>query len=263
MSTTPASGGTVLRERRGAITVLTLSYPQRRNALSLPLRDALADGLQEAMSDPDCRVVVLTGEGSHFCSGGDISSFEGVTPASGRVRLQRVHRVVRHIVRGEKPVIAAVEGHAAGAGMCIAADCDIVVAASDAKFSCTFNKIGLFPDLGGVWSIPQRMGLGRAKLMMMTGRVIDGTTAQTQGLVEEVCAPGQALATALKIAEEIAQVSPLSNGLVKAALARAPMPLEDLLAVETDSQSALFASEDFHEGRSAFMEKRKPVFKGK
>jgi 2-(1,2-epoxy-1,2-dihydrophenyl)acetyl-CoA isomerase len=263
MSTTPASGGTVLRERRGAITVLTLSYPQRRNALSLPLRDALADGLQEAMSDPDCRVVVLTGEGSHFCSGGDISSFEGVTPASGRVRLQRVHRVVRHIVRGEKPVIAAVEGHAAGAGMCIAADCDIVVAASDAKFSCTFNKIGLFPDLGGVWSIPQRMGLGRAKLMMMTGRVIDGTTAQTQGLVEEVCAPGQALATALKIAEEIAQVSPLSNGLVKAALARAPMPLEDLLAVETDSQSALFASEDFHEGRSAFMEKRKPVFKGR
>ena len=147
--------------------------------------------------------------------------------------------------------------------MCLAADCDIVVAASDAKFSCTFNRIGLFPDLGGVWSIPQRMGLGRAKLMMMTGRVIDGPTAQVQGLVEEVCAPGQALATALKIAEEVAQVSPLSNGLVKAALARAPMPLEDLLALETDAQSALFASEDFDEGRRAFLEKRKPVFKGR
>lgn len=263
MSTPSPSGGTVLSERRGAITVLTLSYPQRRNALSLPLRAALEECLQQAMADPECRVVVLTGEGSHFCSGGDISSFDGVTPASGRVRLQRVHRVVRHIVRGEKPVIAAVEGHAAGAGMCVAADCDIVVAASDAKFSCTFNKIGLFPDLGGVWSIPQRMGLGRAKLMMMTGRVIDGTTAQVQGLVEEVCPPGQALATALKIAEEIAQVSPLSNGLVKAALARAPMPLEDLLALETDAQSALFASEDFDEGRRAFLEKRKPVFKGR
>ena len=262
-ATQTASGGTVRTEHRGPIAILTLSYPERRNALSMPLREGLASALESAMSDEAVRVIVLTGEGGHFCSGGDISSFGGITASAGRARMQRVHRVVRQIIRGEKPVIAAVEGHAAGAGMCIAADCDIVVASREARFSCTFNKIGLMPDLGGLWSIPQRMGLGRAKLMMMTGRVIDGATAQAQGLVEELCEPGQALQTAVALAQEIAQVSPLSNGLVKAALARAPMPLEDLLSMETDGQSALYASEDFQEGRTAFMEKRRPAFKGR
>jgi hypothetical protein len=108
MPSTAADAGTVHSTRDGAVTVLTLAYPARRNALSMPLREALETQLQQAMADPDCRVLVLTGEGGHFCSGGDISSFGGVTPASGRVRMQRVHRIVRHLVRGEKPVVAAV-----------------------------------------------------------------------------------------------------------------------------------------------------------
>lgn len=262
-TTQGSDGGTVKTERRGAVTVLTLSYPERRNALSLPLRASLDTRLAEAMADEACRVVVLTGEGEHFCSGGDISSMAGIGAAGGRQRLQRAHRVVRQLVRSEKPVIAAVEGHAAGAGLCIAADCDIVVASTEAKFSCTFNKIGLMPDLGGLWSVPLRMGLGRAKMLMMTGRVIDAATAQAQGLVEELCPPGRALETAVALAEEIARVSPLSNALVKTALGRGPMPLEDLLAAEVDGQAALFGSEDFEEGRKAFMEKRKPAFKGR
>lgn len=263
MTLASTDSGTVHSEQHGAVTVLTLSYPARRNALSMPLREALEACLQQAMTDPGCRVLVLTGEGGHFCSGGDISSFGGVTPASGRVRMQNVQRIVRHLVRGEKPVIAAVEGHAAGAGLCIAAACDIVVASREAKLSCTFNKIGLFPDLGGAWSLPMRMGLGRTKLLMMTGRVIDATTAQQQGLVDVVSEPGQALAAAVALAQEMSLVSPLSNGMVKAVLARGPMPLEDLLAVETDAQAVLYGSEDFHEGRQAFMDKRKPVFKGR
>lgn len=250
-------------ERRGSVTIVTMSYPARRNALALALRERLVTELQAAMADPACRVVVLTGAGSHFCSGGDISSFEGVTPASGRERMQKAQRVVRLIARGEKPVIAAVEGHAAGAGMCLAAACDIVVASTEAKFSCTFNRIGLFPDLGGVWSIPNRMGVGRAKLWMMSGRVMDAATAQAQGLVEELCAPGRALEAAVALAGEIAQVSPLSNGLLKSVLARGPMPLEDLLAAETDAQGVLYGTEDFVEGRDAFLAKRKPVFRGR
>jgi enoyl-CoA hydratase/carnithine racemase len=160
-------------------------------------------------------------------------------------------------------VIAAVEGHAAGAGMCVAANCDIVVASTEAKFTCSFNKIGLLPDLGGLWSIPQRMGLGRAKLLMMTGRMIDATTAQAQGLVEELCAPGAALETAIAMAQEIAQTAPLTNGFVKAALSRGPMNVDELLALECDMQGLLFGTEDFQEGRTAFMEKRKPAFKGR
>ncbi|MBK9685611.1 MAG: enoyl-CoA hydratase/isomerase family protein [Betaproteobacteria bacterium] len=243
--------GTVLARSHGAVTVLTLSYAARRNALSMPLRAALHTQLEQAMADPECRAVVLTGEGGHFCSGGDISSFGGVTPASGRARMQRVHAIVRLLVRGEKPVIAAVEGHAAGAGLCIAAACDVVVASREAKLSCTFNKIGLFPDLGGAWSIPLRMGLGRAKLLMMTGRVMDAATAAQQGLVDQLAEPGQALTDALAMAQEMCAVSPLSNGMLKSVLARGPMPLEDLLAAEIDAQAVLYGSEDFHEGREA------------
>ncbi len=259
---TAQQGGTVNTHRHGAVWVLELDYPERRNALSLPLRGRLESALLDAMGSDDCRVIVLTGRGDHFCSGGDISSFEGVTPPKGRVRMQNVHRLVRLITKGEKPVIAAVEGHAAGAGMCVAADCDIVVASETAKFSCTFNRIGLLPDLGGLWSIPLRMGLGRAKLMMLTGRMLDAHAAQAQGLVEEVCPAGKARDTAIALGHEIAQHAPLSNGMIKAALARGPMPFEESLALETDSQCVLFGSEDFQEGRRAFLEKRKPVFKG-
>lgn len=255
-------GGTVNTYRHGQVWVLELDYPERRNALSLPLRSRLESALLEALGSDDCRVIVLTGSGDHFCSGGDISSFEGVTPAKGRMRMQNVHRLVRLITKGEKPVIAAVEGHAAGAGMSLAADCDIVVASETAKFSCTFNRIGLLPDLGGLWSIPLRMGLGRAKLLMMTGRVVNAQDAQAQGLVEELCPAGKARETAIALGQEIAQYAPLSNGMIKAALARGPMPFEEFLAVETDSQGVLYGSEDFQEGRRAFMEKRKPVFRG-
>ena len=258
-----SAGGNVIVQHHGSVTVLKLNYPERRNALSLPLREALETALTEAMISESCRAIVLTGEGNHFCSGGDISSFTGVTPATGHARMQRIHRIVRLMVRGEKPIVAAVEGHAAGAGLCIAANCDVVVASADAKFSCTFNKIGLLPDLGGLWSIPQRMGLGAAKMMMLTGRLLDAEEAHRKGLAEVLAPAGQALEAAIAIAQELAQVSPLSNGLVKAAFARGPMTFEDLLALESDGQGVLYGTEDFQEGRNAFMEKRKPVFRGR
>ena len=261
MTTSPDTG-TVDSQRHGAVTVLTLCYAARRNALSLPLRAALHSTLAAAMADADCRAIVLTGAGGHFCSGGDITSFEGVTPATGRVRMQGIHAVVRLLIRGEKPVVAAVEGHAAGAGLCLAAACDVVVAARDAKFSCTFNKLGLMPDLGGAWSLPLRMGLGRAKLLMMTGRVLNAADAQAQGLVEILAEPGQALVQALVVAQEMAALAPLANGLLKAVLSRGPQPLEDLLAAEVDAQAVLYGSQDFAEGRKAFADKRAAVFRG-
>lgn len=253
----------VVVDTLGAVTVLKLSYPEKRNALSMPLREKLRDALKEALADDGCRVIVLTGEGGHFSSGGDISGFDGVNSVNGRRRMQKTHEMVRLIMNSEKPIIAAVEGHAAGAGMCVAADCDIVVASTEAKFTCSFNKIGLLPDLGGLWSIPARMGLGRAKMMMLTGRTLDATSAQVQGLVEELCEPGKALETAIKLAEEIAQFAPLTHGMTKAALARGAMSVDELLALEVDLQGIMFGTEDFQEGRTAFMEKRKPAFKGK
>ncbi len=253
----------VLVQKQGAVTVLTLSYTQKRNALSMTLREKLGQRLRDALNDDSCRVIVITGDGGHFSSGGDISGFDGVNSIIGRRRMQKTHDMVRLIMNSEKPIIAAVEGHAAGAGMCVAADCDIVVAATDAKFTCSFNKIGLLPDLGGLWSIPARMGLGRAKMMMLTGRTLDATSACAQGLVEELCAPGQALTTAIKLAEEIAQFAPLTHGMTKAALARGAMSVDELLSLEADLQGLMFGTDDFQEGRTAFMQKRKPDFKGK
>jgi len=260
--TTTTTGGTVKTGKAGPVTILTLCYPERRNALSLPLRAVLLEAMQAALADEDCRVVVITGEGAHFSSGGDISSFDGVTPVSGRLRMQRVQQIMRMIIRGEKPVIAAVEGHAAGAGLCLAAACDMVVASEEAKFSCTFNKIGLFPDLAGAWSLPLRMGLGRAKMLMMSGRVLDAATAEAQGLVDQVVPAGQALAQALELAQAVAKTAPLSNGLIKAVLARGPSSLEEVMAAEADAQGILYGSDDFEEGRHAFLEKRPSQFKG-
>lgn len=260
---TKTDEGTVLSRKEGAVTVLTLSYPRIRNAVSLALREVLFDKLSEAMADETCRVIVMHGEGGHFSSGGDITSFDGVTPPAGRVRLQKLHRSIKMMVTGEKPVIAAVEGHAAGAGLCLAAACDVVVAARDSKLSCTFNKIGLTPDAGGLWTLPMRMGMGRAKLVTLSGRAYSGEEGERMGLVDQLAEPGAALEDALALAQDMAKLAPLSLAMTKSILSRAPQGLDQLLAAEADAQGVCYGSEDFHEGRTAFLEKRKPDFKGK
>lgn len=254
--------GRITSQADGPVRVVTLDRTARRNALTPEFRDHLASAVEHALGDADCRVVVLTGAGGHFCAGGDIGSFTNMASVSGRARMQRAHRMVRAIAAGEKPVMAAVEGHASGAGLCLAAACDIVVASRTAKFSCTFNRVGLFPDLGGLWSVPQRIGLGRAKLLMMSGRTLEAPEAERQGLVELLSEPGETLAAAVTLAREIAAQAPLTHGLVKSTLARGPMPLEGLLAAEADIQGVLYGSQDFEEGRQAFLEKRRPVFRG-
>ena len=252
--------GLVTRRADGPVTILTIDYPERRNAVSMPVRQGLIDGMAAALEDETCRAIVLTGGGSHFCAGGDISSMEGITGVAARKRLTNVHRLIRMLVTGEKPVVAAVEGHAAGAGMSLAACCDIVVASESARFTCSFNRIGLVPDLGATWILPLRMGLGRAKYTMMTGRVLDAAAAERWGLAELVVPAGEALAEAVKLARELATKSPLSNGFTKALTGRMPRDLDEMLRAEVDAQAILFTSRDQAEGRAAFLEKREPRF---
>lgn len=258
----PADDGRVIMNLAGALHVISLDRPQRRNALSPTIRDALIAALDAAMNDSQCRVVVLTGAGGHFCSGGDIGSFAGMNSVSGRARMQHAQGLVRALAMGEKPVIAAVEGHAAGAGLCLAAACDIVVASTQARFSCNFNRIGLIPDNGGLWSIPQRIGMGRAKVLMFSGRMLDAHEAERQGLADMLCEPGTALAVASSLATEIAGNAPTTHAMIKAILARGPMPLDALLRAEADAQGVLYGSADLEEGRQAFLDKRPPIFLG-
>lgn len=250
-------------DTEGAVATLTFGNPARRNALSPELRDALHDALAAAMGDPAIRVVVLTGAAGVFCAGGDLASMAGLTPLAGRARLQRGHRLVRLLLTGEKPVLAAVEGLAMGAGLSLAAACDIVVSARDAQWSCAFNRVGLMPDLGAAVTLPARMGLGRARRVMLTSERFSAAQAEAWGLVEQVVDPGTAVATAGAIAAEIATRAPGALALTKAWLARLPLPLEAALAAEADAQALLFATADFAEGRAAFLDKRAPRFEGR
>lgn len=244
------------------VQVIRLNYPAKRNALSLELRAELLAAMEAAMADPAVRALVLTGSGGAFCAGGDISSMQNVAGVSGRQRLANLHRLARLVLTGPKPVIAAVEGYAYGAGMSLALLCDQVVAASDAKFCCSFGKIGLMPDMAALWTVPQRVNAGWVKRLLMLAEEIDGDTAGRIGLVDQVTAPGEALTAALALAGQFAALAPLPVGFIKAALARGPQPLEALLAQEADGQALLFNSADFAEGRDAFLAKRKPVFTG-
>jgi len=245
------------------VAIVTLNMPAKRNALSLDLREALFRALETLTADATCRAIVLTGAGGTFCAGGDLSSMPEGDPLGARTRMRGLHRTVRLIVAGPKPVIAAVEGYAYGAGMSLAAACDHVVAADNAKFCASFGKVGLVPDAGLLWSLPQRVGLGRAKELMILGEAIDGREAARIGLADRLAAPGAALSEALRRARLFAAAAPAATALTKSALARAPAALDAMLEIEIDAQSLLFGTEDHAEGKAAFFGKRSPVFKGR
>ena len=248
----------------GNVLILTINYPQRKNAIAPAVRAALEDAIERAHLNAAVRAIVITGAGGTFCAGGDISAMGQQTPMQSRARMMRVsHQMVRLLVEGEKPVIAAVEGHAAGAGLSIAAACDIVVASRAAIFSCSFNRVGLVPDLGAAWTLPRRIGLGPTKMMMFRGKPVAAEEAARLGLVDALAEPGAALAEARVIARDIAAAAPLSNGMAKQLINRSNGPLSEFLKAEADAQGLLYQSEDFREGRDAFMAKRTPSFVGR
>lgn len=254
----------VLASLDAGVATLTLNAVARRNALSLRLRDELAAAMDAAMRDPACRAVVMTGAGAHFCSGGDISGMDSANAINARSRFDSAHRVITMMVEGPKPVIAAVEGYAVGAGLSLAVAADIVIAARTAKFSCSFNRLGLVPDLGLAYNLPMRVGMGRARHIMLTGDMIDAETAERWGLAEALAEPGQALADATALARRLAATTaPLSNVYTKRLLSRMPGTLADVLKAEADSQGTLYTSRDHAEGREAFLGKRKPSFEGR
>lgn len=254
--------GTVHLAVADGIARLTIDNPARRNVMDLPMRDLFHDHLAAALEDEAVRVVVVTGVQGNFCAGGDITGMTE-TPIESRARLKRLHRIVRLIAYAEKPVICATEGYVAGNGLSIAAASDVVVTASDAKFICSFVKIGLVPDTGALWFLPARMGLGRAKLAMMTGEPIAGRDAVASGLADIEAEPGRALEVAQETAASLMKAGPLAVGMTKSLLARMPMSLDEALKSEIEAQAVLFASEDFAEGRAAFLEKRPAEFRGK
>ncbi|MET9486504.1 enoyl-CoA hydratase-related protein [Nocardia sp. NPDC006630] len=261
--TEPVAATPVLTEDIGAVRIITLNRPHRRNAIDIPLRLALADRLETAMADTTVRAIVLTGAGSGFCAGGDISTMRRMDESEARPRAQAAQRVVRAIWQGGTPVIAAVEGSAFGAGVSLALACDRVVAAEDAVFSTAFTGVGLAGDMGIFASLPARVGPAKARQLMLLPTRLSGTEAAMLGLADVVVPSGTALECAVADAERIAAAPPLAIAALKSLLARWPGDPLAVLEREVDAQVRLFDTEDFAEGVSAFHEKRTPAFRGK
>ncbi|MGC9670710.1 enoyl-CoA hydratase/isomerase family protein [Planosporangium sp. 12N6] len=258
-----AEGDCVQVADRGAVRVLTLNRPHRRNAIDLELRVVLAERIEEAMADDAVRAIVLTGAGGTFCSGGDISTMRRQSPEQTRPRAEAAQRIVRAIWTGPKPVLAAVEGFAFGAGAALALACDQVIAASDATFNPTFNRVGLAGDLGIFWSLRQRAGLAAARRLLLLPRAVRGAEALDLGLADALVEPGTALEAALADAEKLAAGPPLALAAIKAMLVEGPSDPYEVLAREVDNQVRLFDTDDFAEGVAAFHERRAPVFRGR
>ena len=247
------------QDRDGATAVLTLDNPGRRNALAVPMRQALVDALERIEGDREVRAVVLAGAGGTFCAGGDISGMDVADLAAGRERFRLTHRLVRLMVKGGKPLLAAVEGWCVGAGLSLALCCDTVVAAEDARFAAGFGKLGLIADLGLLHTLPARVGQGRARQILLYGETLPAADAERIGLVDRLAPPGGALEAALARARLFHDAAPLPVALTRQHLAAG---LDAVLDWEREVQSALFLTADHAEGKAAFLAKRPPVFRG-
>jgi 2-(1,2-epoxy-1,2-dihydrophenyl)acetyl-CoA isomerase len=254
----------VLTTHEGGVLTITLNRPEVFNALNAATHKALNAALEQARTDDAVRAVVLTGAGRGFCAGQDLTEFRE-DPGDIRDRLEETyHPNVRAIRALEKPVIAAVNGPAAGAGLSLACVCDIRIASDAAVFAPGFVSIGLVPDSGGSWFIVQLLGMARAFEWMTSGRRLTADEALAAGLVSEVV-PGDGLAArAAEVAALYAAAPTRAIGLTKKLFANAvTATLDEQLELEAALQSQATQTEDFREGVAAFLEKRAPEFRGR
>jgi 2-(1,2-epoxy-1,2-dihydrophenyl)acetyl-CoA isomerase len=256
-----STGATVGEQRAGSIAILTLHNPGKLNALTVEMRDTLATTLGRLNADPDCRAIVLTGADGNFSAGADMGGWNETTVQQCRTRLKRGgSQLMREIVAGAKPVIAAVEGYAYGAGLALSCAADHLVADPSARFCCAFTKIAFIPDLALMYTLPRRVGFAKAKQLIALAETIDAARAERLGLVDEVTEPGRALSRALELAGRYAEGPPLAFELMKSAFAR---DLEAMIQAELDLQPYAWLSADHEEGKQAFHDRRKPKFTGR
>lgn len=253
---------TILVDFKDGIANIALNLPDKLNALDLVMREELKKEILSYHTNPDVKVVVITGAGKAFCAGGDISTMKGVTAPAGRDRLKNVQKLVKAMVELEKPIIAAVNGPATGAGLHIALACDIVYASDKAKFAESFVGIGLVPDMGGFYFLPLRVGVHRAKELMMTGRLFDANEAWEIGLLNKLVPHKSLMAEVNTLAQKFASGPGRSYAMIKSALNNWPAGLANVMETEANMQAISFETHDFKEGMTAFLEKRKPGFTG-
>jgi 2-(1,2-epoxy-1,2-dihydrophenyl)acetyl-CoA isomerase len=250
--------------RHGAVLTITLNRPDVLNAINKAMHEGLAAALKEAR-DPEIRAVVVTGAGRGFCVGQDLTEFSEAADGDIADRLREgYHPNIRAVRALEKPVIAAVNGAAAGAGLSFACACDIRIAADSATFIPAFINIGLVPDSGGTFFIARLLGPARAFEWMSAGQRLTAEDAYAWGLVSEVVESDRLPERTAELAATLAAMPTRAIGMTKRLFDAAPAnTLEEQLELEAQLQSAATKSEDFREGVAAFLEKRDPDFTGR
>lgn len=251
------------------IATLTLNRPERLNALGDTLRFDIYDAVTRGAADPGVRVLVITGAGRGFCSGGDVKAMSERGQAGAETapdeRISPIRdRTVIAMRDCVKPIIAAVNGAAAGAGMSLALACDLRIASTAAKFSQAFVKRGITPDWGASWFLPRVVGAAKAAELILTGDTIDAAEALRLGIVNAVVAPEELMTETRKLARKIADGPPVAIQLAKRAIHHnLAVDLRSGLEFESFAQGICRDTEDAKEGVKAFMEKRAPVFRGR
>jgi enoyl-CoA hydratase/carnithine racemase len=253
--------------RDDGVVVLTLALPDRRNAMTGELTSAFADAVAALRPDRSVRCVVVTGEGSAFCAGGDLSwiaESPDLSVDSIRDRMLPFYRTWLSIRDLEVPSIAAVNGHAIGAGLCLALACDLRFAARGARLSAPFTQLGMHAGMAATWLLPEVVGVAVARELLFTGRAVEGDEAVRLGLVNGVYDADQLLDAALGVASRIAGAAPIATRLTKAGLrAGGHGSMEAALQYEALAQPVTFATDDLREGLAATREKRPAKFNGR
>jgi len=260
---------TIRFEKKEQIATITLNRPENMNTYNATMLNELLSALEETAVDEEVRAVILTGEGRAFCAGADVKGVEAL------IGLQEVRKenqdILKLIVRGvlairqmPKPVVAAVNGVAAGGGANFVLACDIIVASEKAKLAENFINIGLVPDGGGTFFLPQQIGYHRSAEIIFTGKILSAQEAFDLGLYNRIAAPEELLDTAWNLAQELAQKPTLAIAAGKSILNREVIPrLRAFLEDEAHHQRLMVATQDAREGMTAFLEKRKATFVGK
>jgi enoyl-CoA hydratase len=255
----------LLQEQSDGVAVIRLNRPEKLNALSAEMLSGLTEAFRGFSENNELRAVILTGAGTKaFCAGTDLSFLAGVNVEGARAASERGQLACAVIERCAVPVIAALNGLAAGGGFELALACHLRIAETETKFSLPETKHGLLPGYGGTQRLPRIIGSGRAVEMILAGGELTAEEALRLGIVNRVVESGEALTAARELGDQIAAMAPLAvRSCLRSVVEGLPMELEDGLKLETELFADLFNSEDAHEGANAFLEKRKPIFTGR
>jgi enoyl-CoA hydratase len=255
----------ILYERIAGLAIIRLNRPENLNALTSEIFAALRERLNQLQIDESLRVLILTGSGDKaFCAGIDIGALVDRPESEARKISKRGQNVCAQLENFPVPVVAAVNGIAAGGGCELALACHLRIASSSATFSLPETKLGLIPGYGGTQRLSREFGHGRAIEMMLTGKSIGAEQAMEIGLVNRIVPISELMSEVVSLGKEIETLSPLAiRACMKAVNFGSELPLDEGLALETELFASLFATDDVREGTRAFLEKRSPVFRGK